>query len=81
VISVTSIASSVEDPGRCIPDPTIFSSWIRVQTFFHPGSYRVHKKCGMLAYFFLASYAFMIKVLVMAKKIRDPEKNSFRIQG
>jgi hypothetical protein len=45
------------------PDPRIF----------HPGSY---VKSGMQTYFFLAAYAFRRKVLVLVivKKIRDPEK-------
>jgi hypothetical protein len=70
------VAVSVADPGCFIqdPDPTIFSSQVRIQTFIHHGSYM---KSGMQTYFFLASYAFRSKVIVLVKKksgIRDPEK-------
>jgi hypothetical protein len=52
--------TSVADPGRFIPDPdpTIFSSRILIQTFFHPGSYM---KNGMHTYLFLASHASLIE--------------------
>jgi hypothetical protein len=67
------LSRSIADPGCFIsdPDPTIFSSRIRIQTYFNPGSYM---KCGMQTYFFLVSYAFRSKVLglVILKKIRDP---------
>jgi hypothetical protein len=64
-------------PGPSVADPGCF---IRIQTFFHPGSYM---KVGMQTYFFLASYAFRSKVLVIVKKIRDPGsgKNSSRIRN
>jgi hypothetical protein len=68
------LENSVADPGYFIqdPDPTIFSSRIRIQTFFHPGSYM---KSGMQIYFFLVSYAFRSKkILILVKQIRDPEK-------
>jgi hypothetical protein len=38
-------------------------------------------KSGMQNYFFLASFTFRSKALVIVKKIRDPDKNSSRIQG
>jgi hypothetical protein len=63
--------TSVVDPG--------FS----IRPFSHPGSGSKYffipdpeylMKSGMQTYFFLASYAFRSKVLVIVKKIRDPEK-------
>jgi hypothetical protein len=72
---------SVADPGCFVPDPIIFSSRIRLQTFSHPVSRILHGKWyANLPVLFFASYAFRSKVLVIVKKIRDPERNSSRIQ-
>jgi hypothetical protein len=70
LVKFVCLSNSVADPGCFIPDPTISSSRIRIQTFFHPGSYM---KSGMQT-FFSASYAFRSKVLVLVtvKKIPDP---------
>jgi hypothetical protein len=65
------VCSSVADPECFMQDPdlTIFSS--RIPTFFNPGSLI---KSGIQTYFFLASYAFRNKVLVLVivKEIRNP---------
>jgi hypothetical protein len=64
------------DPGCFIRDLdlTIFSSGyqIRILTFFHPGSRMLHENWN--ANLLTASYAFRIKVLVIVKKIQDPEQ-------
>jgi hypothetical protein len=54
------------------PDPTIFSSRIWIQPFFHSGSRILHEKWN--TNFFLVSFAFRSKglVVVIVKKIRDP---------
>jgi hypothetical protein len=71
------VGSTVADPGYLlildpgsdhflIPDPNFFF-------ILDPVSYM---KSGMQAYFFLASYVYRSKVLVLriVKNIRDPEK-------
>jgi hypothetical protein len=84
VNTIRDSTNSVEDPGCFIPDPdpTIFSSRIRIQKFFQPGSRILHEKWNAKLLFFLASYAFRSKVLVIVKKIRDPGsgKKSSRIR-
>jgi hypothetical protein len=59
-----------------LPDP---GSGSKIFFIPYPGSYM---KSGMQTFFFLASYAFRNKllVLIIVKKIRDPEKNSSRIR-
>jgi hypothetical protein len=64
---------SVANPGCFIKDLdlTIFSSRIRIQKFFNPGSYSTCKlECKLI--FFLAYYALTSKDLVIVKKIREP---------
>jgi hypothetical protein len=71
--------SSVADPGCFIPDqdPTIFSSRIPDPKMFFIPDPGFYMKNG-INYFFLASYAFRSKVLVLVRdhgtEIRDPEK-------
>jgi hypothetical protein len=72
VNTIRDSTNSVEDPGCFIPDPTIFSS--RIQNFFLSQIPDPTRKVECKVTFFLASYAFRSKVLVVVKKIRDPEK-------
>jgi hypothetical protein len=69
VLRIRDVLSRIQDR-----DPTIFSSRILIQTFFHPGPRILHEKCNANL-LFLASYAFRRKVLdlVIVKKIRDPD--------
>jgi hypothetical protein len=50
-------------------DPDVFSSWIRIRTFFHPGFYM---KRGMKnkTNFFLPIYGFQVQFLVVSIDIR-----------
>jgi hypothetical protein len=76
-LQIPTVLHSVADPGCFIPDPAIFSSRIRIQTFFHPESYM---KSGMQTNLFLASYAFRSSHSLShsqkdtGSEIRDPEK-------
>jgi hypothetical protein len=59
------------------PDPNIFSSRIRIQTFFHPGSRILHEKCNANLLF---SYFIWFQEQSHSQQDPGSVKNSSRIR-